>query len=132
MKKCCIALLAALAIVGCGTSTSTDGGNTTPDSGTPDSGSGGGGFTIGGVIQTAGAGGLVLGTAGEPNLTIPSSYEPPFAFANKVPSGTAYDVTIVSQATCTGCTCTIVSGASGTVDNANVTSVLVSCAIQLP
>jgi hypothetical protein len=135
--KLCIALLAALAIIGCGTSTSTDGGSTTPDSGTPDSGSGGTHYTIGGLIQTAGANGLVLATPGEPNLTIVAPYNPPFAFANAVVSGTAYNVTVFAQPTssdCGGalCTCTVNDGGVGVVGSANVTSVLVSCEIELP
>jgi hypothetical protein len=141
--KACVALLAALLIVACGSGTSPDGGNPTPDGGnpTPDGGApdGGGGthYTIGGLIQTAGASGLVLATPGEPNLTIPASYTPPFAFANAVASGTAYDVTVFAQPTtsdCGGalCVCTVTDGGVGVVGNANVTSVLVSCVIELP
>src|SRR5450631_2287368 len=81
--------MSVFALVACGGGTSTGGG--TPDGGTtPPAGAG---FTIGGTVNTAGAGGLVLGTGLEPNLTIPSSYEPPFAFANKEPTSTAYNDT---------------------------------------
>ena len=110
-------------------------GGTKSDGGTS-SDAGSGGYLIGGTLLTAGASSLVLATPGEPNLTIPNSYEPPFAFANRVPTGTAYNVTIFSQPPsppCTGvCTCVILDGGVGVVGNADVTSVLVACAIQLP
>jgi hypothetical protein len=124
--RLCLALLAAVASLSCGTSTSP-----------PDGGAGGTLYSIGGLIQTAGANGLVLATPGEPNLTILAPYEPPFAFATSVPSGTAYDVTVFAQPTrsdCGGgfCNCVITDGGIGTVGNADVTSVLVRCAIALP
>ncbi len=133
---------AALAMVlGCGSSSGTDGGGNPNDGGTKSDGgtssdAGSGGYLIGGTLLTAGASSLVLATPGEPNLTIPNSYEPPFAFANRVPTGTAYNVTIFRQPQsppCTGvCTCVILDGGVGIVGNADVTSVLVACAIQLP
>ena len=138
--KALTALAALTMVLGCGSSSGTDDGGNPNDSGTKSDGgtsdAGSGGYRIGGTLLTAGASSLVLATPGEPNLTIPNSYEPPFAFANKVPSGTAYNVTIFSQPTsppCTGvCTCVILDGGVGVVGNADVTSVLVACAIQLP
>jgi hypothetical protein len=128
-----LAALSALMIVACGSSTdtTTDSGNSPPDAGSQDAGTGGSGFTIGGTFSSYGAAGLVLGTSGEPNLTIPSPAGQTFAFANKVPTGTAYAVTVVSQPSGTGATCTVTNG-TGTVGNANVTSIVVGCVIQLP
>ena len=118
--KPCIALLAALVVIACGTSTSnTDGGPT----GTL--------YTIGGYLPFGGANdtGLVLATPGQPNLDVSGNT---FVFANGVPSGTAYDVTIVHQATCTGCTCALIDGGVGVVGTANVGNILVGCAVALP
>ena len=116
-----LAVLVALA-VGCGSSdtSTTDGGGTPPA----------GGFTIGGTILTAGASGLVIATPPNETLTIPASYQPPFAFPTKVPTGTPYNVQIVTQPG-GGATCSIGNGV-GTVENADVTNVTISCAIQLP
>jgi hypothetical protein len=141
--RCALAIAAVLCA--CGSSsgdatgsnggTGNDAGNVVHDAGTTaDAGSGG--YLIGGRILTAGASGLVLQTPGEPQLTIAQSYPPGFAFANRVPTGTAYDVTIASQPPTPGCggicTCTILDGGVGTVGTTDVTDVLVSCAIQLP
>jgi hypothetical protein len=79
----------------------------------------------------------VLQTPGEPNLSIGlQSYPPQFQFANRVPNGTNYNVTVATQPVtpqCGGiCTCTILDGGVGTVQGADVTNVLVACAIMLP
>ncbi len=143
-----LAAVAALAMLcACGDSSgSNDGGNnntggngdsgTGNDAGTNDAGTGGG-FLIGGRILTAGASLLVLQTPGEPNLTIPASYQPGFAFANRVPTGTHYNVTVASQPPSTACnnaicTCTILDGGVGVVGTTDVADVLVACAIMLP
>jgi len=139
-------LAAVLAIaVACGSS--SDNGNNNNNGGTGsdggsngtgnDGGTGGAGYLIGGKILTAGANGLVLATPGEPNLQIPvATYQPPFNFANRVSTGTAYNITIVSQPVtpnCGGiCTCYVIDGGVGTVGVTDVSSVLISCAIQLP
>jgi len=109
--------------------TGTDGG-THNDGGTV-------GYQIGGAILTAGATGLVLATPGEPNLTIPHSYLPAFHFANRVPTGTAYNVTVFSQPSSSDCnnaicTCSIIDGGVGIVGTSDVDTVQVTCAIQLP
>jgi hypothetical protein len=100
----------------------------TPDAGTPaDAGSGQ--YSIGGHFVTASpSSGLVLATPGEPNLSNPPN---PFTFAHKVPPGTAYDVTILTQPG-GGTTCTVLDGGVGTVGNADVTDVVLACVIQLP
>jgi hypothetical protein len=139
-------LVAVLAIaVACGSSsgdgnnnnnggTGNDGGNNGTGN---DGGTGGTGHLIGGTILTAGASGLVLATPGEPNLTIPNSYQPAFHFANPVPTGTSYNVTVVSQpstSNCNGaiCTCGILDGGVGLVGTTDVTTVEIVCAIMLP
>jgi hypothetical protein len=142
-----LAAVAGLAMLfACGgDSGSSDGGNnntggndsgTGNDAGTNDAGTGGG-YLIGGRILTGGANGLVLQTPGEPNLAIPlQSYQPGFQFANRVPTGTHYNVTVASQPVtpqCGGiCTCTILDGGVGIVGASDVSNVLVACAIMLP
>ncbi|HTS83433.1 MAG TPA: hypothetical protein VMH40_22740 [Myxococcaceae bacterium] len=134
-----LAILSACGSSGGGDSNNGGGNNTGPgsDAGTtPDAGSGTG-YLIGGTILTAGANGLVLQTPGEPNLAIGlTSYPPAFHFANKVPTGTGYNVTISSQPVtpqCGGiCTCAVIDGGVGTVGTADVTDIQVACAIQLP
>ncbi len=149
--KTLVTVVALAMLAGCGSSSGTNNEGGSPNDagniGTPsDAGSGSdagtgsdagsGGYLIGGAILTAGASGLVLATPGEPNLTIPLSYQPAFEFANRVPTGTAYNVTIVSQPVspaCGGiCTCAVIDGGVGTVGTSDVTSVRVACAIQLP
>jgi hypothetical protein len=141
-----LGVLAMLLACGSSGSGTNEGGNTNDagNSGTPgdagtgnDAGTSGGGYLIGGTILTAGANGLVLQTPGEPNLAIGlQSYLPAFQFANRVPTGTAYNVTVASQPVtpqCGGiCTCTILDGGVGVVGTADVTDVQVACAIMLP
>jgi hypothetical protein len=88
-----------------------------------------GGYTIGGFFSTVPGvnSGLVLATPGEPNLLNPPQ---PFTFANPVPTGTAYNVTIATQPT--NGTCTVLDGGVGTVGTSNVSNVEVACAIELP
>ena len=85
-------------------------------------------YTVGGTVTGLSSSGLTLKNNGTETLTIPytSGQSGPvsFTFAQSVPAGTAYDVTIGSQPS--GDTCTVSAG-SGTV-SANVTSVAVSCA----
>jgi hypothetical protein len=69
----------------------------------------------------------VLRNNGADNLSI--SANGPFTFATTLTSGSSYSVTVFSQPS--GQTCTV-SGGSGTVGNANVTSVAVSCVTNPP
>ena len=82
-------------------------------------------YTIGGTITNQLANGLVLllngGTpitrnVGQTNFTFPA-----------VPAGTPYTVTVGTQPTAPNQTCTVDTGASGTVGTANVTNVVVVC-----
>jgi len=105
-------------------------GGTTPDAG-QDAGTSDGGYTIGGFFtfyySTLSGGQLVLATPGQPDLVNPPN---PFHFANRVPTGTHYDVTITQVPT--NNTCTILDGGTGVVGTDNVTSINLSCAIMLP
>ena len=123
-----------------GSSNNNNNGNTTNDGGNNNSGNDAGsglGYLIGGSILTAGANGLVLTTQGEPNAQIGvQSYPPAWSFANRVPTGTAYHVTIVSQPVtpqCGGiCTCAVLDGGVGVVGTTDVSNILIGCAIMLP
>ena len=80
-------------------------------------------YAISGTVAGLTGSGLVLATPGEPNLEV-SAGATSFAFANGVPSGTAYSVTVVSQPS--GQSCTVMNG-SGAVASADVTNVAVTC-----
>ena len=80
-------------------------------------------FAIGGTISGLTGAGLVLQDNGGDNLAV-SAGATSFAFATPVASGAAYAVTVLTQPT--GQTCAI-TGGSGTVGNAGVTSVSVTC-----
>ena len=79
-------------------------------------------YTVGGTVSGLNGSGLVLQDNGADNLAIGGNG--PFHFATALISGDHYSVTVLSQPA--GQTCTI-SGASGTIGGANVTSVVVSC-----
>ena len=101
--------------VACGSSTT--GGGTT--------------YNIGGYYLealTPPANGFVIGTPGEPDLTDPGQ---PWHFANQVPSGTAYDVTVLQQPH-DGATCRVLDGGVGTVGTSDVTTVELLCLRALP
>ncbi len=139
-----VVVLVVAAVASCGDSggsnnnnnnggTNNDGGNNNTGN---DAGSGTG-YLIGGTILTAGANGLVLATQGEPNVQIGvQSYPPAWSFVNRVPAGTAYNVTIASQPVtpqCGGiCTCAVLDGGVGVVGTSDVSNILIGCAIMLP
>ena len=88
-------------------------------------GGGGGDANIGGTVSGLGTGlSVVLQDNGGDTLTLVDNGA--FAFATKLGSGSAYNVTVLTHPT--GQTCTL-SGATGTVDSngADVTSVTVAC-----
>ena len=78
-------------------------------------------FSIGGAVS--GLAGTVVLRNGPDVLSLGSSG--PFTFPTLVPGGSAYAVTLVTQPNGQRCT---VTGGSGTVGTANVTSVVVACA----
>ena len=81
-------------------------------------------YGVGGTISGLAGSGLVLATAGEANLAIPAGATS-FTFANPLPSGAAYGVTVVQQPTSPSQTCSVTNGA-GTVAAGDV-SVAVDC-----
>jgi 6-phosphogluconolactonase (cycloisomerase 2 family) len=112
--------IAALALTACGGGGggggggSGSGGNTsTPPPATT--------YSIGGSV-TGLSGTLVLQDNGGNNLTVTAGT---FTFSTQLASGATYNVTVLTQPS--GQTCTV-TGGSGTVASANVTSVAVACA----
>lgn len=81
------------------------------------------GGTLSGLRNSSSGDGLVLRTAGQPDLTVPRGATT-FAFQNAVAVGTPYSVSIVSQPAGEFCSLLDVAGA---VPNYDVTSVLVTC-----
>ena len=80
-------------------------------------------YTVGGTVTGLATSGLVLRNNGADGLSIPVNG--PFTFASPLTSGSTYSVTVFCRQP-SGQTCTV-SGGSGTIGNANVTSVAVSC-----
>jgi hypothetical protein len=99
-------------------------GNSTADNWSGGSTSAGGttSFTVGGTVSGL-SGTVVLRDNGGDDLSVTANG--PFTFATKVASGSAYSVTVKTNPS--GQTCTV-TGGSGTMGSANVTSVAVSCA----
>lgn len=77
---------------------------------------------LGGHVQYLSGNGLVLSTPDVPPVSVPAGAER-FSFPG-VPVGTAYSVTVKAQPSGQRCT---VDGGSGTMSDADVTSVEVSC-----
>jgi uncharacterized repeat protein (TIGR03803 family) len=113
----------AIGLGGCG------GGGGGGGTGSPGGGDGSGGtptppttYTVGGQVSGL-TGSVVLENNGGDDLTVSASGA--FAFKTALAGGTGYDVTVHTQPAGMSCA---VSGASGTVAAANVTSVQVACA----
>jgi Putative esterase len=97
------------------------------DLGSPGSGSGPtAAYTVGGTV-TGLTGPVVLQDNGGDALTVPASGS--FTFATALAQGAAYDVTIATQPS--GQTCTI-TGGSGTMPAAAITTITVTCAGSEP
>lgn len=79
-------------------------------------------FTVGGSVTGLTATGLVLQNNGGNDLTLNASGS--FTFSTPILSGATYNVTVKTNPS--GLTCTVASG-SGTVTNANIGSVAVTC-----
>jgi large repetitive protein len=83
-------------------------------------------FTIGGTVSGLFGVGLILQNNGADNVPIGNSG--PFTFPISIPSGSTYNVTILSQPFFPSPqTCTVTSGGSGTVTDHNVVDVTVTC-----
>ncbi|WP_237077623.1 hypothetical protein [Myxococcus xanthus] len=91
--------------------------------GEPDAGGGGvPSYSVGGTMSGLRDGAQVVLRNGEESLSVTTNGS--FAFSQKVARGAAYAVTVQSPPE--GASCTVESG-SGTMDNADVTSVAVTC-----
>jgi hypothetical protein len=82
-------------------------------------------FTLGGAVSGLAGSGLVLEVNGGDDLPIPSNGS--FAFETPLTSGTRYRVRVASQPANPTQVCTV-AGGEGTIGNANVNSVRVTCA----
>jgi hypothetical protein len=84
-------------------------------------------FTIGGTVNGYTGTGLVLQNNGGNNLTV-NQNATSFTFSTPIPSGSTYNVTVLTQPNTPTQTCTVQAGTgSGTVTNANITSVVINC-----
>ncbi len=82
-------------------------------------------YTIGGTVTGLSGTGLVLQNNAGDDLAVAADGS--FTFARSIDSGAAYAVTVQSQPSGPSQTCSV-TGDSGTVGGANVTSVVVNCA----
>jgi galactose oxidase-like protein len=82
-------------------------------------------YTIGGTISGLSGTGLVVQDNGINNLTI-SAGATSFTITTGIISGNGYNVTISSQPSSPSQTCVVANG-SGTVGNANVTNIQITC-----
>jgi len=80
-------------------------------------------YMIGGTISGL-AGTVTLQNNGGDDLAVTSNGS--FAFSTSLPSGSTYSVTVKTQPATPSQTCAVASGA-GTVGNANITSVAITC-----
>ncbi len=81
-------------------------------------------FTVGGTVSGLAGTGLVLRNNGTNSLTINANGA--FVFTTPIASGATYAVTVFKQPTAPSQRC-IVTGGSGRVSNANVSSVSINC-----
>lgn len=82
-------------------------------------------YTVGGTVTGLMGSGLVLNGFGTREVTV--NENGPFTFEDRWPDGLPYDVVVTSQPTGPSQVCSVANG-SGTVQGANVTDVLVTCA----
>ena len=82
-------------------------------------------YTIGGSVSGLVGSGLALATAGEPDLVVTTGATG-FAFAKRVPNGTAFAVIVMEQPTNPSQRCVVAYG-TGSVRGTDVTNVLVTC-----
>ena len=113
-----LALLSALAACSNGRG-SVDEQQPPPSQGAEDS------FAIGGNVSGLVGSGLVLQNNGGGNL--PVAADGSFVFAERLATGVAYNVTVLSQPTSPSQSCAVASG-SGSVGSADISNVAVTCA----
>lgn len=117
--KAALLIAAALLLAACGGGGGDGDGNGNNNVGTPAA------FTVGGTVSGLSGTGLVLQNNGGDNLTVNTNGN--FTFATTLANGAAYNVTVLTQPTGAGTETCSVSNASGSVNNANVTNVAVTC-----
>jgi 6-phosphogluconolactonase (cycloisomerase 2 family) len=83
-------------------------------------------FAVSGTVSGLTGTGLVLANNGAESITVTGSA---FMFATAVASGTPYAVTVATQPTSPAQNCTVSSG-TGTVTTANITNIVVNCAVS--
>lgn len=86
-------------------------------------------FTVGGTVSDLIGGDLVLQNNGTDSLSIAANGA--FTFPTSLPTGTPFNVTVLTQPTVPLQACAVTNG-SGTVGSANITTVSVSCVIEIP
>jgi hypothetical protein len=120
----CVSALTALAACSNGRGSVDDA--PAPSGGEPPPATGGvqNSYSVGGTVAGLSAGSLVLKNNGADDLTLTSNGG--FAFTKLLASGAGYEVTVASQPTAQGVTCTVANGA-GSVGSTNVTNVTVTC-----
>jgi len=85
-------------------------------------------FTLGGSVSGLAGTGLVLQNSGGANRPIAGNGD--YAFPTAIPSGNAYDVTVLTQPSSPLQTCTV-ANAQGIVGAANITNANVTCTSQI-
>src|SRR5216684_5994755 len=82
-------------------------------------------YSVGGTVTGLRGQGLVLEDNSGDDLSVSSNGA--FTFSKRIKNGSAYSVTVKTQPSNPAQTCTVQNG-SGTIDKANVTNIIVSCA----
>ena len=81
-------------------------------------------YTVGGTVSGLSGSGLVLRDNGGDNLAVPANG--PVTFSTPLASGTAYNVSVLTQPISPAQICIVTSG-RGTIASANVTTVAIVC-----
>src|ERR1700733_12999681 len=81
-------------------------------------------YTVGGTVTGVSGSGLVLQINGSDGLSVGG--DATFVFGDRLANNAAFSVTVMTQPSNPSQTCTVRNG-SGTIDQASITNVLVSC-----
>jgi hypothetical protein len=84
-------------------------------------------YSIGGTVSSLSGSGLVLQNNGGDDL--PIGADGSFTFATALPDDSAYAVTVLTQPTNPGQTCSVTNG-NGTLASANVNEVVINCGFE--